>query len=44
VANRAALQCAEGNGGSVAALLADNVDGADGSVSVPLAGLHPCWW
>jgi hypothetical protein len=28
----------------VAALLADSVDGADGSVGVPLAGLHPCRW
>jgi hypothetical protein len=44
VANRAALQCAEGGGGSVEALLANSVDGADGSVIVLLEGLHPCRW
>jgi hypothetical protein len=34
-----------GDGGSVAALLSDGVDGADGSVGVLLDGLHPCrWW
>jgi len=44
VADRAALQCAESDSGSVAALLDDSVDGADGSVGVLLAGLHPCRW
>jgi hypothetical protein len=28
----------------VVALLADGVDGADGSVVVLLDGLHPCRW
>jgi len=44
VADRAALQCAEGSGGSMVALLADGVDGADGSVVMLLDGLHPCRW
>jgi len=44
VADRATLQCAEGDGGSVAALLSDDVDGADGSMGVLLDGLYPCRW
>jgi len=44
VADRATLQCAEGDGGSVAAMLSDGVDGADGSVGVLLDGLHRYRW
>jgi len=44
VADRAALQCAQGGGGSVVALLADGVDGVDGSVVMLLDDLHPCRW
>ena len=42
VADRAALQCVEGDGGSVAALLDDG--GSDGFGGVLLDGLHPCRW
>ena len=39
-----ALQCAEGDGGFVTALLVDGMDGVDGSMGVLLDGLHPCRW